>query len=108
MICLLPHCSYLSETSRMLAIRRALLARGARVTVATHGGTHERLLRQLGVPYDIVGPAMTEERSRRFVHHGPGIGAPSQSMMVGKVSTVSEKSSAGCAARRGQRSSSPN
>ncbi len=80
MICLLPHCSYLSETSRMLAIRRALLARGARVTVATHGGTHERLLRQLGVPYDIVGPAMTEERSRRFVHHGPGIGAPSQSM----------------------------
>ena len=49
MICLLPHCGYLSETSRMLAIRRALVARGARVCVATHGGTHERLLGELGV-----------------------------------------------------------
>lgn len=45
-VCLLPHCGYLSETSRMLAIRRALLERGASVCLATHGGTHERLLQQ--------------------------------------------------------------
>ncbi len=80
MICLLPHCGYLSETSRMLAIRRALLARGAQVCVATHGGTHERLLRESAVPYDIVGPAMTDERTRRMVLNGPGLGSPRQSM----------------------------
>lgn len=64
----------------MLAIRRALLARGARVCVATHGGTHERLLQQLDVSYDIVGPHMDDERSRRMVLDGPGIGHPGQSM----------------------------
>lgn len=80
MICLLPHCGYLSETSRMLAIREALLARGARVCVATHGGTHEPLLRQLGVPYDLVGPPMSDARARRMVVDGPGIGSPRQSM----------------------------
>ena len=79
-ICVLPHCGYLSETSRMLAIRAALLARGADVRVATHGGTHEQLLRQLGIPYDVIGPRMDDERSRRFVRDGPGIGAPHQSM----------------------------
>ncbi len=79
-VCLLPHCGYLSETSRMLAIRRALLERGASVCLATHGGTHERLLKQLGVSYDIVGPRMDDQRSRRLVQDGPGIGRPGQSM----------------------------
>lgn len=79
-ICLLPHCGYLSETSRMLSIRAALLARGAEVLVATHGGTHEGLLQQLGVPYDIIGPRIDVERSRRMVLDGPGIGPPGQSM----------------------------
>jgi len=79
-ICVLPHCAYLSETSRMLAIRTALLARGVDVVVATHGGTHERLLRELGVPYDIVGPRLDDSRSRRMVLDGPGIGHPGQSM----------------------------
>lgn len=64
----------------MLAIRAALLARGVDVVVATHGGTHERLLRELGVPYDIVGPRMDDNRSRRMVTDGPGIGPPGQSM----------------------------
>ncbi|MEQ1731731.1 MAG: hypothetical protein ABL982_25445 [Vicinamibacterales bacterium] len=79
-ICLLPHCGYLSETSRMLAIRQALLARGVDVCLATHGGTHERLLQQLGVPYEIVGPRLDDSRSRRMVASGPGIGPRGQSM----------------------------
>ncbi|MFN7983656.1 MAG: hypothetical protein U0Q11_17555 [Vicinamibacterales bacterium] len=79
-VCLMPHCGYLSETSRMLAIRTALIARGTEVIVATHGGTHEQLLRTLGVPYDVVGPRMTDQRCRRMVLDGPGIGNPNQSM----------------------------
>src|SRR6266498_2085812 len=43
-ICLLPNCCFLSETSRMLEIYRALVAKGAAVRVATHGGTHEGVL----------------------------------------------------------------
>lgn len=80
MICLLPHCGYLSETSRMLAIHRALVARGAEVVVATHGGTHERLLAAAGVSYDLVEPAMSDARCRRMVREGAGIGPPGQSM----------------------------
>lgn len=64
----------------MLAIRKALIARGADVCVATHGGTHERLLQELGVPYEIVGPAMSDQRSREFVRNGAGLGPPNQSM----------------------------
>lgn len=79
-ICVMPHCGYLSETSRMLAIRSALLQRGAEVIVATHGGTHEALLRSLGIPYDVVGPRMDDARCRQMVLDGPGIGSPSQSM----------------------------
>lgn len=79
-ICVMPHCGYLSETSRMLAIRAALLQRGAEVVVATHGGTHEALLQTLGIPYDVVGPPMNDARSRQMVLDGPGIGSPSQSM----------------------------
>ena len=54
MICLLPNCAYLSETSRMLAIHDALQARGADVRVGTHGGPHERALRAAGVDYEVV------------------------------------------------------
>jgi UDP:flavonoid glycosyltransferase YjiC (YdhE family) len=38
MIALLPHCGFLSETTRMLAIGQALVARGQPVVFATHGG----------------------------------------------------------------------
>ncbi len=33
MICLMPMCAYLSETSRMIQIYKALVARGAEVRV---------------------------------------------------------------------------
>lgn len=83
MICLLPNCAYLSSTSRMLEIHRALRERGAPVRVATHGGTYEPLLHEAGVRYDVVGPRMSEERCARFVGHvrdGTGPGSPDQSM----------------------------
>lgn len=80
MICLLPNCAYLSETSRMLEIYRALLAKGAEVCVATHGGPHEEQLRKAGVPYTVVGPHMNGERIEAFVRSGIGMGHPGQSM----------------------------
>lgn len=64
----------------MLEIRKALVARGASVCIATHGGTHEKLLRDAGVPYAIVGERFTEARSRELVKNGAGMGSPNQSM----------------------------
>ncbi len=80
MICLLPNCCFLSETSRMLEIYGALRARGADVRVATHGGTYEWALGAAGVPYDLLGAPMSAERCATFVQSVPGIGAPDQSM----------------------------
>ncbi len=79
MICLMPNCAYLSETSRMISIYKALRAAGAPAMVATHGGTHEKLLALENIPYEIVGPRWSEERCRRFVAEGPGIGPYNQS-----------------------------
>jgi UDP:flavonoid glycosyltransferase YjiC (YdhE family) len=77
MIALLPNVAYLSETSRMLEIHRALAARGAPARVATHGGTHENLI---DVPYDVIPPRMDAARCARFIRDGVGIGAWDQSM----------------------------
>ncbi|NEA34441.1 nucleotide disphospho-sugar-binding domain-containing protein [Streptomyces sp. SID13031] len=78
MICLLPHCAYLSETSRMLELHRALTELGLPVRVATHGGPHERLL--AGIPYDVLGPGLSASRAARFVGSAVGLGDPGQSM----------------------------
>jgi UDP:flavonoid glycosyltransferase YjiC (YdhE family) len=80
MICLLPNCCFLSETSRILEIYRALAARGARVRLATHGGPHESALRDAGVPYDVLGPGIDARRAAAFVRSVPGIGPGDQSM----------------------------
>jgi UDP:flavonoid glycosyltransferase YjiC (YdhE family) len=80
MICLLPNCAYLSETTRMLEIHRALRERGAAVRMATHGGVHENLLRAADVEYDVVGPPMSAERSAAFVRSAVGAGPVDQSM----------------------------
>jgi UDP:flavonoid glycosyltransferase YjiC (YdhE family) len=79
-ICLLPNCCFLSETSRMIEIHRALEARGAAVCVATHGGTYEWALRDTGIAYDVIGPGMSPERCAAFVRSVPGIGPTDQSM----------------------------
>ncbi|TDU90515.1 UDP:flavonoid glycosyltransferase YjiC (YdhE family) [Kribbella voronezhensis] len=80
MICLLPHCAYLSETSRMLELHRALTELGVPVHVATHGGPHERLLTRAGVAYDVLGPGLSAARSAAFVASAMGQGDPRQSM----------------------------
>src|SRR5882757_3146985 len=80
MICLLPHCTYLSETSRMLEIHRALTDLGLPVRVATHGGPHERLLAEAGIAYDVLGPGLSAGRSAAFVASAIGQGDPRQSM----------------------------
>ncbi|MEU4287120.1 nucleotide disphospho-sugar-binding domain-containing protein [Kribbella sp. NPDC026596] len=80
MICLLPHCAYLSETSRMLELHRALTELGVAVRVATHGGPHERLLAEAGVEYDVLGPGLSPTRAAAFVGSAVGLGDPRQSM----------------------------
>ncbi|MFL6074918.1 MAG: glycosyltransferase [Mycobacteriales bacterium] len=80
MICLVPHCGYLSATSRMLEIYRALRERGAAVRVITHGGPYERVLRAAGVPYDVVGPHMSDARAATFLRDELGVGDVRQSM----------------------------
>jgi UDP:flavonoid glycosyltransferase YjiC (YdhE family) len=79
-ICLLPQCAYLSETTRTLKIHRALRQRGVPVRVATHGGTHEALLRAAGVDYDVVGSPMDTRRSTEFARAAVGLGHVGQSM----------------------------
>ena len=80
MISVVPHCGYLSETSRMLEIHRALRERGAPVRLATHGGTHQNLLGRAGVDYDLIEPRLTPARCGELVRSGPGLGPPDQSM----------------------------
>lgn len=80
MICLMPMCAYLSETSRMIQIYKALKRQGAEVVMATHGGVHEALIAAEGIPYDIVGPRMDEARGQKFIRDNVGIGDPKQSM----------------------------
>jgi UDP:flavonoid glycosyltransferase YjiC (YdhE family) len=80
MICVVPHCGYLSETSRMLEIHRALQDRGASVRLATHGGTHEGLLGEEGVDFVRIEPGLTSARCSALVQSGPGLGPPDQSM----------------------------
>lgn len=79
-ICVVPHCGYLSETSRMLEIHRALRDRGAPVRLASHGGTHEALLGRPGVDYDRLTPELTPQRCVQLVRDGIGLGSPDQSM----------------------------
>lgn len=79
MIVCMPNCAYLSETSRVLAIHRALVARGAEVTIATHGGAHEHVLADAGVAATRLEPVMADARGRALVAAGPGMGSPRQS-----------------------------
>lgn len=80
MICLLPNCCFLSETSRTIAIAKALRDRGAPLRIATHGGTYEHLITAAGFDHDRLGPPWSAERCAEFVRAVPGIGAPDQSM----------------------------
>jgi UDP:flavonoid glycosyltransferase YjiC (YdhE family) len=78
-ICLVPHCAYLSETSRMIEIYRALRDRGVTPRVATYGGTYESVLRAAGIAYDLIGPRMDASRCARFLREQPSSGPVWQS-----------------------------
>lgn len=75
-IALFPHCGFLSETTRMLAIAQALRARGQRVAIATHGGPYTRILDEAGEPYTRLAPAMDHERCREFIDGIRRLGSP--------------------------------
>jgi UDP:flavonoid glycosyltransferase YjiC (YdhE family) len=76
MIVLLPHCGFLSETTRMLHVAAALRARGAEVTIATHGGPYARVLDEAGEPYELLDPVMDQRRCARYVVDIGRIGRP--------------------------------
>ena len=76
MIALLPHCGFLSETTRMLHIAQALQARGERVAIATHGGVFTRVLDDAGMPYTRLSPVMDDARHARYLRDLLQIGRP--------------------------------
>ncbi|MDM0105806.1 hypothetical protein QTH97_12740 [Variovorax sp. J22R24] len=76
MIALFPHCGFLSETSRMLAIARALMARGEPVVIATHGGPYARVLEDAGMPYTLLEPVMDDRRCEEYLAGVVALGRP--------------------------------
>ncbi len=76
MIALFPNCGFLSETSRMLHIARALQDRGEQVCIATHGGPYTRVLDQAGMPYTLLEPRMDDTRCQQYLRDLTQIGRP--------------------------------
>lgn len=76
MIALLPHCGFLSETSRMLAIAQALVARGEQVVFATHDGPYRHVVEQSGFEVTVLPPVMDRDRCARFIDGVVQIGRP--------------------------------
>jgi UDP:flavonoid glycosyltransferase YjiC (YdhE family) len=76
MIALLPNCGFLSETSRMLAIGQALVARGQPVVFATHGGPFAHVIEDAGFALTRIEPAMDSVRCERYVRDLVQIGRP--------------------------------
>lgn len=76
MIVLLPNCGFLSETSRMLHIARALRTHGETVSFATHGGPYAHLLEQAGETITMLEPQFDDARSARYLEDLIQIGRP--------------------------------
>ena len=76
MIALFPHCGFLSETTRMLAIAQALRARGEAVAIATHGGPYTRVLDASGLPWTLLPPVMDDARCQQYLNGIVAIGKP--------------------------------
>lgn len=74
MIALFPNCAFLSETSRMLEIARALRARGEGVALASQGGPYEGLLDESGLPWTRLAPGMGREEALDFVRREVSMG----------------------------------
>ncbi len=82
MIVLFPHCGFLSETSRMLAIARALVAQGASVTLATRGGPYRRFLEESGLPLVDLEPRLDAPGVERFLAALLSMGQPGAAPML--------------------------
>jgi UDP:flavonoid glycosyltransferase YjiC (YdhE family) len=76
MIALLPHCGFLSETSRLLAIGQALKARGEQVVFATHDGPYRQVIERAGFDVSVLPPVMDRERCARYINGIVQIGRP--------------------------------
>lgn len=76
MIALLPNCGFLSETSRMLHIARALRTQGMETCIATHGGPYTRVLEEAGERYTLLEPRFDAARSARYLRDLVQIGRP--------------------------------
>lgn len=103
MIGLFPHCAFLSETSRMLAIYGGLRAIGEPACIASHGGPWEHLLDAAGVDWVRLEPRMDAARCARFLRDLPGIGSPRQSMYSDEEMLAHARSEAGFMRERGVR-----
>ena len=66
-IVLIPNCSFLSETSRMLEIAKALRVRGTEALIASHGGTYEHILDASGFAWQRLQPALDRSQVADFV-----------------------------------------
>jgi len=75
-IALLPNCGFLSETSRMLHIARALRTQGMETCIATHGGPYTRVLEEAGERYTLLEPRFDAARSARYLRDLVQIGRP--------------------------------
>lgn len=71
-ICIFPNCAYLSETSRMIEVYKALIKLGKKPIMATHGGLYEFVLKEEQIPYIIVNPVMSTERCIEYVASNRG------------------------------------
>lgn len=66
-IALLPQCGFLSETSRMIRIARALERRGARTVIGAHDGPYAHLLDRAGFRWHRLEPRLGPADHRRFL-----------------------------------------
>jgi UDP:flavonoid glycosyltransferase YjiC (YdhE family) len=82
MIALLPHCGFLSETTRMLQLAQALRARGVPVVLASHGGPFAGVLDAAGWPWTRLAPAMGAARCRQFVADVLQLGRPGLDLLT--------------------------
>ena len=76
MIALLPHCGFLSETTRMLHIAQALRVQGEAVCLATHGGPYADVLSRAGEQVTALAPHFDRGRCEVFLRNLVQIGRP--------------------------------
>lgn len=63
----IPNCAFLSETSRQIAIYKALMASGMPAVLATHGGPYDFLFEREGVPCTRLNPPMTNREAEHYL-----------------------------------------